>query len=186
MTLNRSDPDTRPRCFISYAWGVDEHERWVIQLATDLRNIGIEVVLDRWVNAEPGASIARFISRISACEFIAVVGTPEYKLKYENKLSPAGNVVAAEFDLISSRLISTELNKKSVLPLLLAGEVSTSFPELLHNRVYIDFRQDDHYFLQLSDMVIKMFGLPFDDFAIIDLRESMSAELRKLGALVLT
>ena len=35
-------------CFISYAWGEEEHERWVEKsLATDLQKAGIAVVLDR-------------------------------------------------------------------------------------------------------------------------------------------
>lgn len=37
-----------PECFISYAWGVLEHERWVeTRLATDLHKAGISVLLDR-------------------------------------------------------------------------------------------------------------------------------------------
>src|SRR5262249_53766737 len=40
---------TPPECFISYAWGVAEHERWVEKrLATDLQKAGIAVLLDRW------------------------------------------------------------------------------------------------------------------------------------------
>ena len=35
-------------CFISYAWGNQEQERWVEKsLATDLQKAGIVVVLDR-------------------------------------------------------------------------------------------------------------------------------------------
>ena len=37
-----------PECFISYAWGVPEHELWVERrLATDLQKAGVGVVLDR-------------------------------------------------------------------------------------------------------------------------------------------
>ena len=59
---------TPPECFISYAWGVPDHERWVEKrLATDLQKAGIDVVLDRWHNAQIGASVARFIERIEDC-----------------------------------------------------------------------------------------------------------------------
>ena len=180
VALPGNVPVATPRCFISYAWGEWERERWVVQLATDLRNSGIGVVLDRWDNAEPGSSISRFISLIGACDFIAVVGTPEYKEKYENE-APSGYVVAAEFDLISSRLMGSELSKKSVIPLLLAGDVTSSFPPLLHGRVFVDFRGKDQYFAQLIDLIIKMFGLPFSDPAVAGLRESMLAETRKAG-----
>lgn len=182
LAQDRSQDRITPQCFISYAWGVRKHERWVIQLATDLRKAEIGVVLDQWDNAEPGSSISRFIEGMTGCEFIAVVGTPEYKRKYENKGS-AGHVVAAECDLISTRLIGTEVEKKSIMPLLLAGDVETSLPPLLYSRTYVDFRQDDQYFLQLLDMIIKMFGLPFRDPAIIDFRESVATDMIKTGTM---
>jgi hypothetical protein len=53
---------TPPETFISYAWGEPEHERWVEKrLATDLQKAGIDVVLDRWHNAQIGANVARFV-----------------------------------------------------------------------------------------------------------------------------
>ena len=58
-------------------WGVAEHERWVEKrLAIDLQKAGIEVLLDRWHNAQIGASVARFIERIEDCGRIVAVGTP--------------------------------------------------------------------------------------------------------------
>jgi hypothetical protein len=77
-----------PECFVSYAWGVPEHERWVEKsLATDFQKAGIDVILDRWENAKIGASISRFVDRIEKCDQIIVVGTPLYRKKYENKES---------------------------------------------------------------------------------------------------
>ena len=39
----------RPECFISYAWGDREQERWVERnLATDQQKAGIQVVLE-WI-----------------------------------------------------------------------------------------------------------------------------------------
>ena len=114
---------TPPECFISYAWGVPEHERWVEKrLATDLQKAGIDVVLDRWHNAQIGASVARFVERIEKSDRIVMVGTPLYRRKYENKDTSTGYVVAAEVDLINNRLLGTEPQKQSVLPLLLDGE----------------------------------------------------------------
>jgi hypothetical protein len=41
-SLARTRRKKRPTCFISYAWGVREHEQWVEKrLATDLRNAGV-------------------------------------------------------------------------------------------------------------------------------------------------
>ena len=76
----------RPECFISYAWGDKDRERWVERnLAADLQKAGINVVLDRWENSRVGASVPRFIERIEKADLVIVVGTPLYRKKYENK-----------------------------------------------------------------------------------------------------
>ncbi len=165
--------ENEPRqLFVSYAWGKAEDERWVEgRLARDLRHAGIDVVLDRWDNAQPGANVARFASRIGECDLIVVVGTPLYRDKYENKVSTAGSVVAAEVDLINHRLLGTEEQKQTVLPVLLSGDHRTSLPPLLLGRVYADFRHEDHYFASLFDLVLTAYGVPFDDEAVIELRQ---------------
>jgi len=43
------EPSRRPPCvFISYSWDSLEHRQWVAQLATSLRQNGVEVILDQW------------------------------------------------------------------------------------------------------------------------------------------
>jgi len=163
-----------PECFISYAWGVPEHERWVEKrLATDLQKAGIGVVLDRWHNAQIGASVARFVERIEECDRIVMVGTPLYRRKYENKDSSTGYVVAAEVDMIHNRLLGTEAQKESVLPLLLDGEKTTSLPPLLRGRVYADFRDESAYFTAAFDLILSLYQLPPNHAAVADLRESL-------------
>lgn len=162
-------------CFISYAWGVPEHERWVEKrLATDLQKAGVNVVLDRWHNAQIGASVARFVEQIEKSDRIVIVGTPHYRQKYENKGTSTGYVVAAEVDLINNRLLGTEAQKQSVLPLLLDGEKTTSLPPLLHGRVYADFRDEFAYFTTAFDLILSIYQLPPNHPVVADLRESLS------------
>jgi hypothetical protein len=52
----------------------------------------IQVVLDRWHNAQIGASVARFVERIEKSDRIVMVGTPLYRRKYENKDEGSGYV----------------------------------------------------------------------------------------------
>lgn len=164
---------TPPEGFISYAWGVPEHERWVEKrLAADLQKAGINVVLDRWHNAQIGASVARFVERIEKSDRIIMVGTPLYRRKYENKDTSTGYVVAAEIDLINNRLLGTEPQKLSVLPLLLDGEKTASLPPLLHGRVYGD-RNELGYFTTAFDLILSLYQLPTDHPVVAELRESL-------------
>jgi len=165
---------TPPESFISYAWGVPEHERWVEkQLATDLQKAGIDVVLDRWENSRIGSSILRFVERIEECGHVIVIGTPLYRQKVKNLASAKGSVAAAEWDLAGIRLLATEDQKRTVLPVLLAGEESESFPALLRGRVYGDFRRDDTYFATAFDLILDVYGISHQHPAVADLRESL-------------
>jgi small GTP-binding protein len=170
-----------PTCFISYAWGDALQEHWVLRLADDLLKADLQVVLDQWDNAAIGANISRFISRIEACDFILAVGTPTYRQKYENMVSIHGSVVAAEVDLINKRLIGTEAQKASILPLLLEGEEITSFPPLFHGRVYANFKREEYYFFSLFDLLLTLYSIPFDDPYVRDLREKLRDEVGRMS-----
>jgi hypothetical protein len=162
-----------PSCFISYSWGVPEHETWVLTLARDLRNAGIGVILDRWHNT-PGTSITRFIERISSSDYVVSVGTPRYLEKYYSEQSDP--VVSAELMLINTLLKKRQAIRERVIPLLLDGEQETSFPPLFADSVFIDFRKEELYFVKLFDLILTLHEIPFDDRAIENERESMQIE----------
>lgn len=168
----------QPECFISYAWGDRAHERWVERsLATDLNKAGISVLLDRWENSRIGASVMRFIERINECDKVIVVGTPAYRNKYKNRETQRGFVVAAEGDLIAPRMLGTEAEKESVLPLLRAGDEKESLPPWLEGRVYADFRAEHDYFITTLDLILSIYGIHHRDPAVADLRESLMDSL---------
>jgi hypothetical protein len=171
-----------PECFISYAWGNPEHERWVEHsLATDLLKAGITVVLDRWENRRIGASIPRFIERAGECDRILVVGTPLYWTKYQNKDPMLPYVTAAEGDLIGNRLMGTEAGKEAVLPLLLEGTDKTAFPTMLHGRVYADFRQIEQYFDTMFELILSLYQIPSRHPVAEDLRRSLQSTIQNPG-----
>ncbi len=165
-----------PTCFVSYAWGNPVHERWVSRLADDLRNASVDVVLDQLHNPAIGANIARFISRIAKSDYILVVGTLSYLKKYENEQSPEGSVLAAEVDLMGVRLVGTEQQKASILPVLLEGRQHTSLPPLLQGKVRADFTREEYYFVMLFDLVLTILHIPFGDPIVRDLRDKLRDE----------
>jgi small GTP-binding protein len=153
-----------PDCFISYAWGEQRHERWVEQeLAVDLSNAGITVMLDRWENTRIGASVPRFVERIAGARRVIVVGTPLYRTKYDNNQPMGAFVVAAEGDLIGNRMIGSEADKESVLPALLDGTSESSFPPLLQGRVYADFRPAQRYLPTAFDLIASLYQISSDE-----------------------
>ena len=116
--------------------------------------------------------------RIEGCDRVIVVGTPLYRRKYENKDTGTGYVVAAEVDVISNRLLGTEQEKESVLPLLLEGDKKSALPPLLQGRVFADFRTERAYFTTTFDLILDLYGIAHTDTAVADLRESLRASGR--------
>ncbi len=51
------------RLFISYSWSTPEHEDWVLRLATELRESGIDVILDKW-NLKEGHDAFAFMEKM--------------------------------------------------------------------------------------------------------------------------
>lgn len=175
----RDEKKSAPSCFVSYAWGDDAQERWVRALSRDLENAGVRVTLDRKDNAEIGANVGRFISLIEKSDFVAVVGVPAYRRKYENKDTATGSVVASEVDLINLRLVgASEEEKKTVLPVLLDGDERSSLPPLMRGKVYADFRRDDLYFPSLFDLILTLYGILFVHPAVADLRDDLRVGYR--------
>jgi hypothetical protein len=132
----------------------------------------VDVILDRWHNANVGADVPRFISRLEDIRNLVVaVGTPAYREKYENKDASAGTMVAAEVNCINLRLTGTEWQQATVLPVLLEGDESDSLPPLTRGRVYADFRSDEGYFGSLFDLILTMYNIPFENPTVAELRD---------------
>ncbi len=82
-------------------------------------------------------------------------------------------MVAAEVKLISQRLMGTEEECQSVVPLLLAGDEKRSLPPLVYDSNHADFRKGNDYFATAFDLILSLYEIDFRDQAVDDLRESL-------------
>jgi hypothetical protein len=81
-----------PKAFISYSWeDDDEHEEWVEQLATRLKEKDrVDVTLDRW-HSGPGDHIPAFMERaIRRSDFVIIVCTPKFKERLDGPVAGVG------------------------------------------------------------------------------------------------
>jgi small GTP-binding protein len=157
-------------CFVSYPWGDREVETWVRNVLTpDLRQAGIDVLLDVHVN-RVGDNLVRFVERIEDVQFVVVVGTPQYLEKYNNALTETGTVVAAEADLINRRLLGTEVQKSTVLPILRRGSTDLSLPPIMRTRISGDFREEAGYFPRVFDLILALHRVELSHPVVQELR----------------
>ena len=79
-----------PTAFISYSWDSEEHRRWVIALATRLRENGVDVVLDCW-HLKLGADKTLFMEKaIRENDHVLLICPPKYKEKADSRLGGVG------------------------------------------------------------------------------------------------
>ena len=165
--------EANPSCFISYAWGDAENEKWALELAKDLRKADVEVIFDRW-DSGPGKDLNRFIQRIAKAEFVAAIGTPAYLTKYEAE--DVGPVVAAELSMITTRLRGKSSEREGVIPLLRAGTKAKSFPALFGSQVHLDFRKEPMHFAGLFELVLALHAIPLDRPQVEEFRALLKPE----------
>ena len=88
-----------PKVFISYSWDSDSHKKWVADLATRLRNDGIETILDQW-HLVPGDQLTAFMEHaIHDNDYVLVICTPEYQQKSNERkggVGYEGDIMTAE------------------------------------------------------------------------------------------
>ena len=52
-----------PKAFISYSWSSPEHQKWVLDLATQLRENGVDVTIDKW-DLKEGHDAIKFMEKM--------------------------------------------------------------------------------------------------------------------------
>lgn len=105
-----------PRLFISYSWSSQDHELWVVDLATKLTESGIDVILDKWELKEGHDSIA-FMEQMVTDKTIGKVAMISYQ-KYAEKADGRARGVGTETQIVSREVYEKQDQNKfvAVLP----------------------------------------------------------------------
>ena len=138
-----------PKVFISYSWDDEEHKKWVLDLATQLRSDGIDVYMDQW-HAIPGDQLPEFMERsIRENDFVLIICTPRYKLKADNRQGGVGY----EEQIMTAEVYS-HYNHRKFIPILKDGNWEDAAPSWLLGKYFIDltaFPENDDRYLTLAN-----------------------------------
>ena len=141
-----SNNENTPKVFISYSWDGEAHENWVLNLATKLKEKGINVILDQW-DLKLGELIPKFMEKsVYNSDRVICVITPNYNEKTINLHGGVGY----EYSIISAK-IWEEVETQKFIPLLRVGD-NENIPVSLKGRMYIDMRKDSNF----EDMLNKL------------------------------
>ncbi|NOX65828.1 MAG: TIR domain-containing protein [Chlorobi bacterium] len=136
-----------PKAFISYAWESDEIKIWVKELATELRNDGIDAKLDQW-DVVPGDQMPHFMEKsVRENDYVLIICTPKYKSKSENRIGGVGY----EGDIMTAEVLQNS-NHRKFIPILKSGTKDSSIPSWLQGKYYVDLSNETHYDNNYSDL----------------------------------
>lgn len=143
-----------PSVFITYSHDNQEHKKWVLDLATRLRNTGIDAALDQW-DLRPGDDLPHFMEQnLASCDFVLMVCTENYVAKANSGVGGVGY----EKMIITADLLS-RIDSNKVIPII--RQVGTNdVPTFLKTKLYVDFSRNDEFEFSFDELVRAIHGAP--------------------------
>lgn len=144
--------DSKVKAFISYSWSNPDHEQWVVDLADELGDSGVHVLLDKFDLREGHDSIA-FMERM--------VNDPEVKKvllicdsEYANKTNSRTGGVGTEAQIISPKIYAETDQNKFVAVLKERGDDGKPYlPTYYSSRIYIDLSNQENYAQEFERLI---------------------------------
>lgn len=135
---------TAPKLFISYSWSNAEHEQWVIDLASSLRESGVDVILDKWDLKEGHDAVAFMEKMVTDPEIKKVVIICDEK--YAAKADERAGGVGTETQIISRKVYDKQAQEKFVAVVREKDDSGKAYlPTYYKSRIYIDLSEEDRY-----------------------------------------
>ena len=135
---------TAIKVFISYSWSSSEHEDWVLRLATDLRESGVDAILDKWDLKEGNEANAFMEKMVSDPEIskVVIVSDRIYSEKSNKRTGGAGT----EAQIISSEIFAKEDQTKFVVAATELDDKGKPYvPTYYTSRIFIDFTDESKF-----------------------------------------
>ncbi len=148
-----------PRLFISYSWTSLPHEEWVLSLATELRESGVDVVLDKW-DLREGHDAHAFMEKMVTDPNIKKVAMVCDRL-YAEKADGRSGGVGAETQIMSAEIYAKQDQTKFVAVLPERNDDGQPFlPAYYKSRVYIDLSNPDLYARNFEQLLRWIYDKP--------------------------
>lgn len=151
-------PIDKPKVFISYAWESGEYKDRVRSFATELRNAGIDVILDQWELRE-GNDMNAFMEASVVDESVTsvlILLSP----KYEEKANARAGGVGTETQIISPEVYG-RVSQTKFLPVVFMRSPDGSIPKpaYLKSLLHFDLSDTDSYSQEYRRLVQALYGV---------------------------
>lgn len=143
-----------PKVFISYSHDTLEHKKWTLELATRLRNNGIDAILDQF-ELQPGDDLPHFMEiHLAEADKIIMICTE----KYVEKANKGEGGVGYEKMIITSNLLQ-RIDENKIIPIVRQNG-SRDVPTFLKTKLYMDFSKTDDFEFSYDNLVRTIHNSP--------------------------
>lgn len=124
-----------PKVFISYSHDSPEHSDWVLALANQLRQDGIDCEIDQYLPDAPERGWRYWMeTEIEQADFVLLVCTEEYQRRFRGDLVERGHGVAYEGVVISQTLYEHSNRNNKFIPVCPPQSSREQVPTTLRGR----------------------------------------------------
>ncbi len=152
---------TAPKLFMSYSWTSEAHCKWVLDLATQLRESGIDVILDIWELKEGDDKYVFMEKAVTDGEIkkVAIISDRMYALKADGREGGVGT----ETQIISKELYEKVKQDKFVAIVAEKDEDGDPcLPTYFKSRIYIDLTDVDRFSGEFERLVRWVYDKPLN------------------------
>ncbi|PHM38217.1 SEFIR domain-containing protein [Xenorhabdus mauleonii] len=148
-----------PKLFISYSWSNPTHVQWVIDLANELTDSGVHVILDKW-DLKEGQDAFSFMERMvkdSQITKVAIICDEVYASRADDRFGGVGT----ETQIISREVYENQDQSKFVAIIAEKDELGKPYlPTYYRSRIYIDLSEPDNYTNNFEQLVRWIYDKP--------------------------
>lgn len=147
-----------PKAFVSYSWTSSEHESWVIKLSTELREVGVDVTLDKWDLREGHDAIAFMEQMVTDAEIKVILVCDR---KYAEKTDGRTGGVGTEAQIITPAIYAKgDQNKFVAVTTEISSDGKPFLPTYYKSRIYIDLSSNEVYAQNFEQLVRWIYDKP--------------------------
>ena len=147
------------KVFISYSWGLSEHQEKVKELGTRLMSDGIDVELDLW-SLKDGHDVNFFMESIVNDDSINKVLIISDK-NYSDKANSRKGGVGTEAQILTPELYGNAKQEKFIPILFERDEENKPYlPTFLKTRKYIDLSHEEYFEEEYENLVRNILDAP--------------------------
>ena len=146
-----------PIAFISYSHDSPSHRRWVLNLSTQLRANGVDVILDQW-DLRYGQDLTAFVEDgIGRSDKVLAICTGFYV----KKANEGSGGVGYERLILTADLVR-DLSTTKIIPVIRQASGDEVVPTFLGTRYYVDFRNEAEHEEKITELVHELHQVPIE------------------------